>query len=150
MASRLRRIAGLSVIAWISMLGVIAVNAGVKWNQPGFRDPDIVSPFEMAYLFMFVLAIPFALATATLLAPSAIAADAWLRGRLTLGGNLFVGACLGLPTFAGFFGVGWLLFGRNRSLVGGMLRDPSTTIAFLIAFAVGGVVISLGMRRSSD
>jgi hypothetical protein len=127
-------------MAWASMLGMVGVMAAVKWNQPGFRDPDITSPFEMALVFMVVLAIPLALMSGFVLAPAAAFIDAWLGGRLTLGWNLLIGATLALPAIAVFVAVGTMLYGPPN----GMVADLSMG---LTVFAVGGIIMSLGMHR---
>ena len=129
-----------ALLAWISMLGVVGVMGAVKWNQPGFRDPDITSPFELAFALMFILALPLALMSGLVLAPAAAFIDAWLEGRLTLGGNTLIGALLAIPAIAVFVAVGTMLYGPPN----GMVADLSIG---LTVFAVGGVIVSLGMRR---
>jgi hypothetical protein len=146
-SDRVGRIAGLAVVAWISMLGVLAAMGAVKWNQPGFRDQDIQSPAEMAMTMVFVMAIPLALIAGAVLAPSALVADRIIRGRLTRGANTLIGACFSIPSILGFFGAGLLLFGNGSRLLANVRRAPDMLVGLFTIFAVGGIVISLGMRR---
>jgi len=144
------RTAGFAFIAWVSMVGILVVMAAVKWNQPGFRDPDITSPFEMAFLFAVVSAIPFALVSVCVLAPSSVAADRIVRGRLGLGPNVVIGALFSIPATLAFFVGNWRLFDRKRALGESLARArniPDSVVALLLIFAVGGVIVSLGMRR---
>lgn len=132
------------------MVGVQAVMAGVKWNQPGFRDPDISSPFELALTFAVVMAVPFGGVAFGLLAPMALLADRILRGRFTGTANLAIGACLAVPATLTFLVLFRLLFGDKRTLsefVLALRGMPGTLVGFLIVFAVGGVIVSLAMRR---
>jgi hypothetical protein len=52
------RLVGISVLVWGSLLLFIGLVAGLMWNRPGFRDPDISGPVEMAFTFMLFLLIP--------------------------------------------------------------------------------------------
>jgi hypothetical protein len=122
------------------MLGIVGAMAAVKWNQPGLRDPDISSPIELALVFIVVLALPFALMSAAFLAPAAAFLDSALQGRLTLGWNLLIGAALALPAIAIFIGVGTLLYGPPNGMLSALPMG-------LAVFAVGGMIVSLGMRR---
>lgn len=149
-SGRIGRFAGLSVVAWLSMVGVMGVMAGVRWNTPGFRDVDIDSPVEMALTLALVTAIPFALVTIGLLAPCTVAADSWLRGRFTRRVNAMVGASFGLPALAVFLLVFWSLFERRRTFgewLGAFNGGPGQLVGFLVIFMIGGIVLSLGMRR---
>lgn len=59
---RWERLVGISVLIWGSLLLFIGLIAGFMWNRPGFRDPDISSPLEMAFTFMLFLLIPVGVA----------------------------------------------------------------------------------------
>lgn len=149
---RTGRIFGLSLVAWLAMVGVQAVMSGVKWNEPGFRDPDITSPIELAMTIGLVMAIPFAGVAFGLLGPMAIVADRVVRGRFTRGMNTVLGACLAIPAAGAFLVLFWLLFRDRRTFqqfVQTLRGMPDTLIGFLIVFAVGGIIVSLGMRRRS-
>jgi hypothetical protein len=122
------------------MLGIVAAMAAVKWGESGFRDPDIHSPVELALTFVVITALPLALMSGAFLAPAAALIDGWLDGRLTLGWNALIGAALAIPSAGVFVAVGTLLFGPPN----GPVADLS---AGLTVFAVGGIVVSLGMRR---
>jgi hypothetical protein len=150
MTGRAGRFLRLSFVAWISMVSVLAVMAGVRWNLPGFRDPDISGPVEMALTFAVVSAIPFALLAAAVLAPSAWLADRLIQGRFTGGVNIIVGALFTIPCVAAFLIGNWLLFGRQLSFgafVDRVRNPPDSLIGLAIVFAVGGVIVSLAMRR---
>lgn len=152
-SERTGRIFGLSLVAWIAMVGVQAVMSGVKWNEPGFRDPDITSPIELAMTIGVVMAIPFAGVAFGLLGPMVIAADRMVRGRFTRGINLALGACLAFPAAIGFLVLFRLLFPDKRTpseFVQTLRGMPDTLIGFLIVFAVGGMIVSLGMRRRTQ
>jgi hypothetical protein len=149
-ADRTGRFAWIAAIAWISMVGVLAVMAGVRWNLPGFRDPDISGPVEMALTFAIVSAIPFAILAAVVLAPAAWIADRLIRGRLPAGANIVIGALFAIPSILAFLIGNWVLFGRRLGFgeyVDRVRNPPDSLIGLLIVFAVGGVIMSLGMRR---
>jgi len=149
-ADRAGRFAWIAAISWISMVGVLAVMAAVRWNLPGFRDPDISGPLEMALTFALVSAIPFALLAAVVLAPSAWIADRLIRGRLTAGANIVVGALFSIPSILAFLVGNWVLFGRRLGFATYLDRvrnPPDSLIGLAIVFAVGGVIMSLAMRR---
>jgi hypothetical protein len=149
-SERTGRIFGLSLVAWFAMIGVMAVMAGVKWNEPGFRDPDITSALEMAMTFGIVMAVPFAGVAFGLLAPMTIVADRVVRGRLPRAANMALGCCLSVPAAVGFVVTSWLLFGGKRNFsqfIATIRRMPDSLISLLIVFAVGGIIVSLGMRR---
>lgn len=141
------RMVGFAFLAWVSMVGVLAAMAAVKWNQPGFRDPDISGPFEMALFAALSLFIPLGLAAGFLLAPLTWIADRFIRGRLTRGANIIVGALLAVPAAAGFLAAGWLVFGNGPRVIENIRRSPDIAVGFLTIFAVGGVIMSLGMRH---
>ena len=137
-------------IAWLSMVGVLAAMAAVRWNQPGFRDPDISGPFEMALIFAIVSAIPFAVLAGAVLAPAAWIADRLIGGRFTGVMNIAVGACFALPSMVAFLVGNWVLFGRGRgfgAFLDRVRNPPDSLIGLLIVFTVGGVVMSLAIRH---
>ncbi len=141
------RLIRFAFLAWIAMVGVLAVMAAVKWNQPGFRDPDISGPFEMALTMAVVMGIPLALIAGGVLAPSAWMADRLIRGRFTRGANIIIGAGFSIPATIAFFSAGLLVYGNDPQLIENVGRSPDTLVGLLTIFAVGGVVTSLGMRR---
>ncbi len=121
------------------MVGLMAVTAGVKWNQPGYRDLANSSPVELAATVAVVMAIPLFL-IASVLALLLLLADRWLHGRLTLAANTVIGALLGALNAVGLLAAG--------NLIDGTLRLTAETAATLLPIlAVGGIVASLGMRR---
>ena len=115
-ADRTGRFAWTAAIAWVSMVGVLAVMAAVRWNVPGFRDPDISGPFEMALTFAVVSAIPFAMLAAVVLAPTAWLADRLIQGRLPAGANLVVGALFTIPSILAFLIGSWVLFALPKGM----------------------------------
>jgi hypothetical protein len=138
---------GFAFLAWISMVGILAVMAAVKWNQPGFQDPDMSGPFELALLVTMSMFVPLALAAGLFLAPLAWIADRILRGRLTRGANTIIGAMLAVPAAVLFFAAGWLIFGNGPRVIENIRRSPDIAVGFLTIFAAGGVIMSLGMRQ---
>lgn len=151
-SDRTGRFAWIAAIAWISMVGVLAVMAGVRWNLPGFRDPDISGPVEMALTFAIVSAIPFAILAAVVLAPSAWIADRLVQGRLNGAANIAIGTLFAIPSILAFLIGNWVLFGARRGIgfvafVNRVRNPPDSLIGLLIVFAVGGVIMSLAMRR---
>lgn len=135
-----KRIGRSSLIAWIAMIALMAVSAGVKWNQPGYRDLANSSPLELAATVAVVMAVPLFLST-SVLATLTLLADRWLRGRLTLAANTLVGASLGALNAIGFLAAGNLVPGDTMRLT------PAALAIFLPVLTVGGIVTSLGMRR---
>lgn len=131
----------MAATAWAAMLGLAVVTVAVKWNQPGFRQSDAASPMEMALGFAVFLAVPLTL-MATMLSKMTAFADHLLAGRMNLAGNAVLGGSLGAINAVGFLAAG-------RLISDGVPWDASTLATFVPILAVGGVVMSLGMRRRS-
>jgi hypothetical protein len=150
-SERVGRFVWLSVLAWMAMMCVIAAWAGVSWYLPGGRDPDISSVVEKVMVFVVVMSVPLALMSAAVLAPAAFVLDGWIGGRLTRPANGLIGAALAIPAAIVYLGVGWLIWGGGGRTFAGWLaniwRQPASTAVLGTAFAIGGVVLSLGVRR---
>jgi hypothetical protein len=104
----------------------------------------------MAMTFGIVMFFPFAGVAYGLLAPMAVVADRAVRGRLPRAGNMALGALLAFPAALGFLVAFWLLFGTRPGFAHFVQRlrgMPDSLIGFLIIFAAGGIIVSLGMRR---
>jgi hypothetical protein len=149
MAERSYRLTGFALLAWASMVGVLSVMAAVKWNQPEFGDPDMSGPLEMAFFAALSMFIPLGLAAGGLLAPLVWLADRIVGGRLSFTANVVIGACLSIPAAGAFLVAGWLIFGNGARMIANFRRSPDLLVAMLMIFAVGGVVMSLAMRRRS-
>lgn len=130
---------GISFIAFLSMLGIAAVMAAVKWNQPEFRSPGISSPFEAIGLFVLFMAIPL-FGQIWIITVAMGLLDRWLKGRLTLTGNAVLGGGLGALDALGYLAIG-------QAVPGSTPMNAASITAFVPILAVGGVVLSIGMRR---
>lgn len=150
-SERLGRFAFLSVFAWMAMLAAIGVWAIVSWYFPGGRDADMSSALEKGMIFVVIMAMPVALLAGAVLAPSAYVLDRWLRGRVTRPVNTALGAALTIPASIAFLAGSWLLFGGgSRPFVGylrNIARQPESMLVLASAFAIGGVIVSQGIRR---
>jgi len=123
------------------MVGLMTIAASVKWNQPGFRDPGISSPFVLGLIYAVLSVIPIGM-MAGMQGFITLMADRWLKGRLNLTGNALIGATLGALNALGDLFVG-------QVVPGGMHLNMATAAIFVPILVVGGIVISLGMRRRS-
>jgi hypothetical protein len=122
------------------MLGIAAIMAAVKWNEPQFRSPDITSPFAAVGLFTLFIAIPLVFHVPVLAVTMALV-DQRLQGRLSLAGNAVIGGLLGALDALGFLWVGQVVPDNNTPM------NATTIAVFVPILAVGGVIVSLGMRR---
>jgi hypothetical protein len=132
------RWARFAFLSWVSMVGVLIVMAAVKWNQPEFRIPGAGA---LGTPLIYALLLSFTFFTLTGLQTTAtFLVDRWVKGRLTMTGNLIIGAALGAANALGYLAVG-------RVVPDGMKMNATTIGIFVPVMAVGGLVLSLGMRR---
>ena len=131
---------GISLIAWLSMLGLVGVTAAVKWNQAGFQTPATTSRVEYVLLAVVFTALPFIWQVGTMTMVLSFL-DMWLKGRLTLNGNAVLGGVVG-----GLNALAFLATGRFIP-DGSIPMSVESAAIFVPILAVGGVILSLGMSR---
>ena len=148
-----------SLLAWAAMVVIPTAFIVTSWllGGPG-RDSSVPNVFDL-FPFAFFFMLPAAVVTFALLVPLALAADLGLRGRMTRGINVGLGAALGVTAFALFFAMSALLqvatpFTPRSMIAGGVsfetvsrvLAAPQTA-AILAVFVVSGMLVGLGLRQ---
>jgi hypothetical protein len=150
-----------SLLAWAALVVSPTAVISIDWmlGGPVFgRDPSVPNVFDL-FPFAFFFMVPAAIVTFALLVPLALAADLGLRGRMTRGINIGLGAALGVTTFALFFAMSALLqfatpftprsmiaAGVSTETVSRLLATPQTA-AILAVFIVSGMLVGLGLRH---
>jgi ABC-type sulfate transport system permease subunit len=114
-------------------------------------DADITTAAELALTVAVISALPFAAMAVLVMLPLGAAADALLRGRYSARVTSMVGALLAFPAAVSFVVANWAIWGRHESLLATVKRvaaRPDAVLPILMtAFVIGGIVVSLGMRR---
>ena len=135
------------------------VTVTIGWYvQPTFRDSDMTGVHELILLFVMTLATPALALSFGVLAPSAIAIDRVIRGRMSRRINLLFGPVIAIPTLLAFLAGGAFLnsgpdlgeFVDNfQKPFAVAAAHPGRAVLALAFFAALGVITALGMRHRS-
>jgi hypothetical protein len=138
--------------AWLAMVLTAGLAVYLNATITGRTgDIDIKTAFEAGVTVTVISILPFGGMAVCVLLPLAAIADRVFRGRRSAWWTTAAGTLFAVPALVMFFAFNWLIWGRHTSPLAlvkraAASRDPVITI-LVITFAVGGAVVSLGIRR---
>jgi hypothetical protein len=132
--------------------------AVIEWELGVDRDPDMTGVHELILFLFAVLAMPSALLSFGVMAPSAIVLDRLVRGRTSRVTNLTLGVAVGvLALVVMILGTAVVSWQPGPSIVEMLVRfvskaanRPKETFLAVAYFCLMGMFVTLGMRHRTN
>ena len=137
--------AGLSLAAMLTV-GMVSWTTAIGVRGRHSADEPLI---ELAFLFLFAMAVPFALVIAAVYLPP-LTAVARVLGRrpVALAG---IGGALGPIGILAMVTAGHFVFSHRPSIAADLsafARDPIGSVLFVVTFMIGGALTGLGVASS--